>query len=311
MRWGPGTLNLPNPNRRTGRPDGPKMLGNKQFSTFAAVPHTQQKNRKTIRQTKNANIHQHHAPNHPNPNMQQNTNTKKHSFACRNTTHNFWKIPVFLQLAPFSCNQSCALLVFSRTQHLWITHSKQPFSDLFQNTFLKKGAIGVVPSVCWLVFRRNRRTSCQNRYRWRRCPFTPLQTQIVFCRFSQRKPIGDRKIRNLSQTLQSQKSCKKNCFVVSDPHLIAIVDFGVFRLLSDRPKRFHSDMDNGWYIWLCQSVFNQLPSTKDARLGDQSFAITIAIAASIARSGPLPSHTKLLRKQLPKIFWNFERIPAL
>ena len=33
--------------------------------------------------------------------------------------------------------------------------------------------------------------------------------------------------------------------------------FGVFRSLSDCPKRFHSDVDNTWYTWLCLSVLSQ------------------------------------------------------
>ena len=38
--------------------------------------------------------------------------------------------------------------VISRTQLLWITDSKQPFRDPFQNTFVKKGKFWVLPSAC-------------------------------------------------------------------------------------------------------------------------------------------------------------------
>ena len=53
------------------QPKKPNNTGTKTriLSTYATVRNTQQKNHKTIQQTKNTNIHQHHTTNHPKLNM--------------------------------------------------------------------------------------------------------------------------------------------------------------------------------------------------------------------------------------------------
>ena len=77
------------------------------FSTSATAPNTQQKNHKTIKHTKNTNMHQHHTTNHHKPNMQQNTPTKN----TMHVEHNplFLVHCCFLQLTPFSVSNSCVL----------------------------------------------------------------------------------------------------------------------------------------------------------------------------------------------------------
>ena len=79
--------------------------------------------------------------------------------------------------------------------------------------------------------------------------------------------------RSRSQTLRSQDILQKELFL-SDRQSLAIADFGfsdrrfrVLRSLSDSIQT----LTNNWYTWLCQSVLNQPPLTKDTRSRDQSF----------------------------------------
>ena len=77
--------------------------------------------------------------------------------------------------------------------------------------------------------------------------------------------------RNRSQTLRSQEILQKELFLGVRLSFDCGRRFRAFRSLSDRPKRFHSGIGNCWHSWLCQSVLNQLRSSKDTRSCDQSF----------------------------------------
>ena len=98
-----------------------------------------------------------------------------------------------------------------------------------------------------------------------------------------------------------QKKCsRKTSFLVSDRHSIAIADFGVFRSLTDTLRGSTQTLTMIGTLGCANLCSTKTPPlTKDTRLRDQSLAITISTATSIARSS---SPSAVENRSLYRIF---------
>ena len=92
----------------------------------------------------------------------------------------------------------------------------------------------------------------------RRIPFPEIGSDLVHLRSRSQIAI-DQRLQPIADTSIARNPAQKAVFwrpLARDGR------FRVFQSLSNRPKRSHSDIDNNWCTWLCQSVLNHPPLDK-------------------------------------------------